>query len=145
MPDSKVRHASRIDGVFRGFCPQSLFKLQDGTFWLQTDSKTLMAHIRSPKAQVLALDDGMFLRVKGMEHMVNVEQLNDVIVSRIRGKFSGWSGSSAYTLTNGQTWQQASFKTKFAAKYMPVVLIYNSPHGPIMHVAGTSVKVRQIR
>ena len=145
MSENKVSISSAIDGLFTGFCPQSLFRLQDGSYWIQVDSKMFITHSLEPEVTIDALDDGYFLKVQGVEKMVQVEQLHDVIESQIRGKFSGWSGRTAYTLTNGQTWQQTKLHNKHAAKYMPQVVIYNSAHGPIMHVAGTSVAVKRIK
>ena len=137
--------SSAIDGMFNGFCPQTLYRLKDVSYWLQTDSKMLLHQAVEPKVKIVQQDKGMFMKVKGLDASVQVEQLHDVIESRIRGNFTGWSGKTAYTLTNGQTWQQTKFMLKSAAKYMPQVLIYNSATGPVMHVAGTSVAVKQIR
>jgi len=145
MQGIKTPISSTIDGLFTGFCPQSLFRLKDGSYWIQVDSRMLIHHALEPKVKIETLDDGLFLKVKGVDKTVQVEQLHDVIESRIRGNFSGWSGRTAYSLTNGQTWQQTKLLNKHAAKYMPEVLIYNSAHGPIMHVAGTSVTVKRIK
>lgn len=145
MALTQKKISTAIDGLFNGFCPQSLYKFQDGTFWLQIDSKMLIHHSVEPAVEILELEEGQFLKVEGLEKIVQVKQLHDVIESNIRGNFSGWSGKTAYTLTNGQTWQQVKFQIKHAAKYMPGVLIYHSSHGPIMHVADTSVAVRRIK
>ena len=145
MSDPNTAITSAIDGLFTGFCPQSLFRLQDGTYWMQVDSRMFIHHALEPKVKINEQNNEFFLSVKGVENSVQVEQLFDVIESRIRGNFSGWSGRTAYTLTNGQTWQQTKLHNKYAAKYMPEVLIYNSSHGPIMHVAGTSVAVKRIK
>lgn len=151
---------THIAGMFYGFKPGALFKLGDGNFWLQTGHQVERHHAVDPQASVLDLDDGEFLTVAGIDVMVPVRRLEQVVESRIRGRFTGWTGKSIYQLTNGQTWQQAKFLTKYVVKYMPAVLIYHVPaHSPthsdtnppahaqgttLMQVAGTTVIVRQI-
>lgn len=132
-----------VTGVFPGFRPGALFKLADGSYWLQADDRTVRHYAVNPGAEILLQDDGCFLKVDGIAAMVSVRQLHDVIESRIKGRFTGWTGRTSYLLTNGQTWQQAKYMTKSVVKYMPEVLIYRTPAGPVMTVAGTSVHVRQ--
>ena len=55
---------------------------------------------------------------------VGVKLLSNVYSSRINGTFNGWDGNSMYTLTNGQTWQQASWYWYWSWKYRPEVLVY---------------------
>ena len=55
---------------------------------------------------------------------VGVKLLTNVYSSRINGEFNGWDGSSVYTLTNGQTWQQASWYWVWSYKWSPEVLVY---------------------
>ena len=146
MPESPASPAfdTCISGVFTGFGPQVLYALQDGTYWLQTGIIQHPHHALNPPASILTLDDGTFLKVDGMPHPVAVRPIQDVISCQIKGKFSGWSGKSIYTLTNGQVWQQAKLVKKYAVKYMPHVLVYSTDNGYIMQVAGTRVPVRQI-
>ena len=141
---SAIPRSTAIAGVFSGYRFGAIFRMQDGTFWRQASDHTHLHHAVDPVAEIHALDEGLFLKVDGIDAMVLVRQLFDVIVSRINGKFTGWTGRSTYRLTNGQTWQQAKYLTKYVVKYMPEVLIYQSPAGPMMQVAGTTVKVRQI-
>ena len=133
-----------ILGVFRGFSPGCLYKLSDGSFWRQTGNSTSVDHVLDPGAEILALDDGQFLRIEGIDTLAEVTRLHDVIESQIRGRFSGWNGRSVYTLTNGQRWQQAKFKQKHVVKYMPQVLIYHDGRSHIMQVAGTQARVRRL-
>jgi len=133
-----------ILGVFRGFRPDALYKLSDESYWLQAGHQAMLHHAVNPAAEIRALDDGHFLQVDGIDGMVLVHPVHGVIESRIQGKFTGWTGKSTYRLINGQTWQQAKYTTKYVVKYMPEVLIYHSPVGSFMEVAGTSVKVKQI-
>lgn len=145
MSDAPTPMAATLDGQFHGFAPLTLFKLQDGSYWLQRDSKTLRHHAVAPSVEIFALDDGHFLKVEGLESMVLVERVHDVIESQVFGRFTGWTGKTKVKLTNGQVWQQAQFMNKYAVKYMPAVLIYPSPAGHVMQVAGTRVRVRRLR
>lgn len=146
MPDSTTNPAFEtcIHGVFTGFSPQALYALEDGTYWLQTDMLQHPHHAVNPAASILNLDDGTFLKVEGMPQPVAVRPIQEVISCQIKGKFSGWSGKSTYTLTNGQVWQQAKLVKKYAVKYMPHVLVYPTDAGYVMQVAGTRVPVRQV-
>lgn len=133
-----------ISGIFLGFRYGAVFRLDDGSFWLQVDDRAQHHHAVDPAAGIHDLDDGQFLHVDGIDAMVRVHPLHNVIESHIKGTFTGWKGRSTYQLTNGQTWQQAKYLTRYVVKYMPEVLIYTSASGPVMQVAGTAVNVRQI-
>lgn len=134
-----------LAGVFRGFRPGALFKLSDNTFWLQADDHMVLHHAVDPLAHIVNLDDGQFLKVDGIGGMVLVHPIHHVIESRIQGRFAGWTGKTVYRLSNGQTWQQAKYMTKYVVKYMPDVLIWHTPTGTaVMEVAGTSCPVKQI-
>jgi len=145
MRERPVAKPSSIDGLFNGFAPNTLYKLADGTFWVQCDDRQERGHAENPAVELLALDDGHFLKVAGMDNMVLVQPVEGVIESQVFGRFNGWTGKTVVKLTNGQVWQQAQFTRKYAVKYMPPVLIYLTASGPVMQVAGTRVKVRQIR
>lgn len=131
-------------GLFSGFRHGAVFKLADGTYWLQVDDQVLHHHSMNPACNIHTMDDGQFLQVDGIDGMVLVHPLRQVIESHIKGKFTGWTGKSTYQLTNGQTWQQAKFLKKYVVRYMPEVLVYTTMHGTLMQVAGTTVNVRQI-
>jgi len=140
MPDTIT-----LTGIFRGFRPGALFKLSDKTFWLQIDEFMAHHHEVEPLAHIASLDDGQFLKIDGIDDMVLVHPIHHVIESRIQGRFAGWTGKTVYRLTNGQTWQQAKYMTRYAVKYMPDALIWHTPTGTaVMEVAGTSCPVKQI-
>lgn len=52
-----------------------------------------------------------------------------VVSSRINGTFTGWEGDTAFTLSNGQVWQQASYAYCYHYAYWPEVLIVQTPGG----------------
>lgn len=69
------------------------------------------------------------------------------IESKINGDFEGWSGETIVRLMNGQIWQQASYRYKYAYKYSPDVIVFSSSGGCKMLVEGMDdpVSVRQLR
>jgi hypothetical protein len=75
--------------------------------------------------------------------------MTDVVDSQISGTFNGWSGSTTFTLTNGQVWQQSSYAYDYRYAYRPNVLIFRSPvtSSYVLTVEGSAetVNVRRIR
>ncbi len=144
MSDFELVSEHRIDGEFEGFDQDALFKLQDGTFWLQEEYKYWYHYAYCPTIQLLKKGSRYYLRVQGREQVVGVRQTFSVIESTIDGKFKGWGGETEYRLLNGQVWKQASYKYEYRYAYRPDVLIYEGSGGITMRVAGTSATVRRI-
>ena len=73
---------------------------------------------------------------------------SDVITSRIRGTFTGWSGSTIFKLDNGQTWQQIdeSVMSIAAIQHPEVTISKGLVNTYYLRVKGLmdSVAVRQI-
>ena len=140
---SHVIRESQIDGEFEGFANDKLFKLKDGTFWLQTDHTLWRYRASTPKAQIVEIIDQLFLQIEEETEIARVRQIFDVVESKINGIFRGWEGETSYELQNGQIWQQIryQFENKFA--YRPDVLIYNTGSETLMRVEGTTVSVRR--
>jgi len=65
-----------------------------------------------------------------------LQDLPDVVESRIAGTFAGWSGDTIFTLVNGQVWQQASDSDLSYYLHGPEVRIYRTPAGYRMRVDG---------
>lgn len=84
-----------------------------------------------------------YLSVEGKE--IEVRKLTNVIESNIEGDFKGWGGESIYSLRNGQIWKQDEYQYEYVYEYAPEVMIYESPSGVYMAVAGTQAKVKRIR
>ena len=77
--------------------------------------------------------------------IVPVRQIQNVIESKINGKFKGWEGETEYELTNGQVWKQATYKYQYKYPYMPSATLYETYSGMVMAVKGTRAKVRRVR
>jgi hypothetical protein len=140
---SRVVYQGKIDGDFDGFDDEVLFKMKNGTYWLQTQYKYWYHYAFSPDATITEENGQYLLAVAG--NYVPVQKISNVIESQIRGEFKGWGGSSVYELQNGQVWKQSSYKYQYTYAYMPAVVVYESGSGYKMSVAGTIANIRQIR
>ncbi|UIP30098.1 hypothetical protein [Photobacterium sp. TLY01] len=145
MNDFEVVCRAKIDGDFEGFDDEVLFKLNNGTYWVQSQYKYWYYYAFCPEVQILRRHGVYYLQVVGQNEIVPVAQISDVIESRINGDFNGWEGETSYQLTNGQVWQQSAYKYTYKYSHMPSVVIFNSGSGYVMQVAGTSTKVHRIQ
>lgn len=139
-----IHTTSKIDGEFNGFDDEVLFKLQDGTYWLQLEYKYWYHYAYMPSVLILKEGNKYFLRLEDYGQQVLVTQVTDVIESNIEGEFKGWEGETKYTLVNGQTWQQSQYKYEYKYSYRPRVIIYRASGGYKMLVEGTCAPVRRI-
>jgi hypothetical protein len=134
-----------VDGTFEGFDSDSLFKLADGTYWLQAEYSYWYYYAYRPVVEIYSLNGVPHLRVVGQSQSVAVRQISDVIESRIAGEFTGWDGESEYELINGQIWKQTAYRYEYKYKYRPRVLIYGASAGKMMDVEGSRAVVERIR
>jgi hypothetical protein len=77
------------------------------------------------------------ISIAGIDRLLFCRKLEDVIESNIDGDFSGWDGNTIFNLTNTQRWQQDSpTGTIFVNLFKPAVMIYSTPEGFKMKIAG---------
>ena len=145
MDDFEIIRKTQIDGDFEGFDDEVIFKLMDGSYWIQDEYKYWYHYAYFPEALILRGNGKLYIQVDGQSEIVPVSEITGVIESKINGEFNGWEGETVYDLTNGQTWQQSRYKYVYKYAYMPEVLIYNPGGGHIMKVAGTTAKVQRIK
>lgn len=130
---------SEIDGVFTGWNGDTLYKLSNGQFWQQSEYSYSYSYAYRPEVLIYSVSNGYKMRVVGEEKDIPVQQIFNVIESRIRGDFNGWEGETIYELTNGQIWQQSNYHYHYHYAYSPEVWIYPSRSGGYkMHVDGDS-------
>jgi len=134
----------KIDGEFEGFDDEVLFKLANGTYWVQDEYKYWYHYAYCPQIQLFSAHGRLYLQVVGQSEMVSVREVYGVIESRINGEFKGWEGETSYQLANGQTWKQSRYKYKYKYASSPHVIIFDPGGGHVMQVAGTSARVRRI-
>jgi hypothetical protein len=140
----RVIRQSQIDDEFVGFDEDMLFKLTDGTYWLQSEYRYWYHYAYRPAVEILEHSGRYFLRLAGDANAIAVIRTNDVIESYIDGEFQGWQGESTYTLGNGQIWKQSRYKYEYRYAYRPQVVVYPGG-GYIMHVDGTQAHVTRVR
>lgn len=144
MNAPRVVLESQIDGEFEGFDDEVLFKLTNGTYWVQDEYKYWYHYAYMPQIQLVGAHNRLYLQVVGQSESVAVRQIHGVVESRINDEFRGWDGNSKYQLTNGQVWEQARYKYEYKYAYRPEVLIFDPGGGHIMKVAGTTAQVRRV-
>jgi len=138
-----VLYQGKIDGEFEGFDDEAVFKMMNGTYWIQARYEYWYHYAYCPDA-ILTEEKGHY-NLTVADRSIEVYPLTDVIESRIDGPFEGWQGDSKYRLTNGQVWQQSAYKYQYKYAYRPEAIVYRSSSGHKMMVAGTIAKVRKIR
>jgi hypothetical protein len=103
-----VVYDGHISGAFRGFNRDALFKMRNGTFWIQARYKYWYHYAYCPEVTIKTEDGLHILTVAGSS--VPVARVSDVVESKIEGEFRGWEGETQYTLVNGQIWKQCRYK-----------------------------------
>lgn len=131
-----------IDSEFKGFDDNAIFKMSDGSYWVQSQYVYWYYYAYRPDAIICTEQGHTYLIVEN--HKVQIERVNNVIESRIDGEFAGWEGNTKYKLINGQIWEQAAYKYEYTYSYRPKVVICNIAGSYICSVAGTQAKVRRV-
>ncbi len=137
-----VVYSGHIENDFEGFDENKVFKMDDGSFWIQSEYNYDYMYEYNPEAAILESDGDFYLFVCGKT--VKVEQLDEVIESRIDGEFNGWDDNKAYKLENGEIWKQSSYHYEYAYAYCPDVLIYYHDGNYYMQVEGTISEVERL-
>jgi hypothetical protein len=145
MDDYQVVKVTNIEGEFEGLNEDVLFKMSDGTAWLQDEYRYWYHYAYSPKVVILKNRETYFAKIDGISQVVAVREIFDFIESQINGEFQGWDGESRYELLNGQVWEQSEYKYEYKYAYMPRVCIFQGLSGIVMQVHGTHAKVRRVR
>lgn len=112
MKGFEVVKSSYIDGDFEGFDDHALFKLIDGSYWIQDEYKYWYYYSYRPKALILRGKGRLFIQIDGQSEIVTVREISGVIESKIKGTFKGWKRDTVYELTNGQVWQQSRYNRR---------------------------------
>ena len=139
---SRIVFRGRIDSDFEGFDDNAIFKMDNGSYWIQDQYKYWYHYAYRPEATITEEDGRKILTV--CEQSIPVRLLSDVIESHIDGSFKGWEGKTKYKLLNGQEWQQAEYKYEYKYSYRPEVTIFNIDGRYIMCVEGTRVVVKRV-
>jgi hypothetical protein len=139
----RVIYQGKIDTDFEGFNDNVIFKMANGTYWIQAQYNYWYHYAYRPDALITEENGRNMLTVAG--NSIPVRRLDSIIESQIDGEFNGWDGSKHYKLVNGQVWQQAEYKYEYKYAYRPEVIVCDVGGTYIMSVEGTTVPVRRIR
>lgn len=137
-----VFYSGHISGNFDGFDEGKIYKLDNGTYWIQSEYEYDYTYEYEPEATILDSFGTYYLLVCGKK--VEVEQLCDVIESRIDGNFEGWDKDKVYKLQNGDIWQQSSYHYEYKYAYNPEVIIYCHNGTTYMSVDGARAEVKKL-
>ena len=142
--------SSRAQEVNAPFDSTTIFSRMVGVLQRGTVLKTSNNHfyeINDKIDQKVRLDQSIIkvykegkkykISIAGIDRLLYCRKLEDVIESNIDGNFSGWDGNTIFNLTNTQRWQQDSpTGTIFVNLFKPAVMIYSTPEGFKMKIAG---------
>lgn len=145
MSDYEIVKTTQIDGDFEGFDDEVLFRLMDGSYWIQDQYMYWYHYAYCPKVNILRSRGQLYLQVVGQREAVPIRPISDVVESQIDGEFNGWEGETVYALTNGQVWQQSTYQYEYTYAYRPDIFIYSAGGGYKMQVEGTTADVRRIK
>lgn len=138
----QIIYKGRINGRFDGFNRDKIFKMDNGTFWVQARYRYWYRYSYRPEVTIVQENGLYVLYVEG--ESVPIKRIYNVIESNIVGAFNGWDGSKKYKLLNGQVWQQTEYKYEYVYSYQPDVIIAEIMGKSIMFVEGTQVEVKRI-
>lgn len=138
----RIIFKGKIDSEFEGFDDDAIFKMSNGTYWVQDQYRYWYHYAYRPDAVITEENGRTILTVAGQS--IPVRPIYNVIESRIDGTFNGWNGNKRYKLVNGQIWEQAQYKYIYKYAYRPEVVICEIGGKNIMHVNGTQVAVRRV-
>lgn len=139
----QIVYQGKIDSEFEGFNQDMIFKMSNGTYWVQAKYKYWYHYAYRPDVVITQEDGRYILHVAGQS--IEVNRLYNVIESNIDGTFEGWKGDTVYKLTNGQVWKQKVYKYEYKYAFRPEVIIAEINGSYVMQVEGTNAEVMKIQ
>lgn len=94
-----------------------------------------------PNPEILVYQEGKKykMKIQGIEKLIAVNKLQEVIESNIDGNFKGYDGNSSFRLVNQDVWKQDyPTGTVFTNLFRPAVIIYLSSEGYKMIIDGVA-------
>jgi hypothetical protein len=148
---------TQIDGGFKGWEGETIFKMRNGQIWQQSSSGYHYHHAYSPNVLIYKFRHSWIMKVEEVDETIEVRKAgnsgiaslsnSEVIETQINGEFKGWEGETIFQMKNGQIWQQSSYAYKYHYAYSPRVTIYKSGSKWEMKVEGVdgTIEVRKIK
>ncbi len=136
--------ALNVDGEFNGWEGETAVKLSDGSWWVQSGYEFNYCYGYNPKADLYNENGTIKLLINGCGNIgIPVEQLSNVIESKIDGEFKGFEGSTIFKLRNGSVWKQKKYKYWYRYASSPECFVYNH-NGWKLSVLGKVIEVEKI-
>jgi len=132
---------AQIAVTFEGWSGESIIKLTNGEVWKQSEYYYEYNYSYMPNVTIINSPIGYKMKVDGVNKEVGVEQLKNIIESKIHGSFNGWTGDTMVELINGEKWKQLTYAYSYSYSYNPDVIIYRSDYGFKMKVDGNDKTV----
>lgn len=139
----QIVYQGKLYSEFNGFDQDAIFKMSNGTYWVQARYKYWYHYAYRPDVTIVKENGQYFMNVAGQS--VQVRRLYNVIESNVDGAFEGWDGEKVYKLRNGQIWRQRTYKYEYKYAYCPEAIVVEVNGMYIMQVEGTQAEVERIR
>lgn len=139
----RILYSGKIVSEFNGFDDKAIFKMDDGSYWVQAEYKYWYCYSYMPDAMII--DDNGRTILSVANQSVLIRRIYDVTESQIEGEFNGCSGDTQYRFVNGQIWQQTDYKYKYKYAYRPKAIIIKDNGKYTMYVEGIQIPVTRIQ
>ena len=137
--EPKLVEKTSYDGVLTGVLSQgSIIKTVNFHYYILDEEVKLAAGINNPTITINKIGRKLTMEIQGIDKAIKCHRESDVSDSQLRGNFSGWTGSTSFSLLNGEVWMQDEPGIKNANIYQPKVLIYRTPDGYRMKMEGVT-------
>ena len=136
----KIDDSSTVAGTVLGPLKKgTVIKTPNNHFYEVAEKGTQIVNLSEPEVKVYKDGKKYKMQITGIDKMIAVNKLQDVIQSIIDGDFKGWDGNTIFKLQNRQEWQQdVPTGSIFVNLYRPAVLIYSTPEGYKMKITGVN-------
>lgn len=134
-----------IDGEFSGWNGETVVKLNDGSYWIQSQYVYHYCYSYSPKVELFNNNGQIIMKVAGCGDVnIPVTQLSNVRESKIDGDFEGFDQNKVFTLRDGSVWRQKKYQYWYRYAYSPSCIVYYN-NGWKLSVLGKTIDVEKIR